>query len=419
VMQAERGLARLATLAAYQLEGIAGYQGPMSHESVLQSHKHWLNCAAHEHRAEAAAPDSGTTMMLHCFLSIPISFPRQHALAEFSLETLMLGEDGSTLRQNIERYDFETAQTVTHRQLGIDTDVFLFGLDALGLLLWRGDVRTMRAGVVKVLDGHRRLLAQVRQGEVMLDRLHLEGLFPACGLVPALLAAGELDSLREFMAHSLFGACLEDEGFRTGFSRAWKGLFGWRTEDGHCLSTLDTFLMMVRGLAALLDENTDASRAALREWLPPPAELLRITVYECAWRAHSYGANHPALLCARLHGERLGGWAVTVEVAEGVLSAEQFNPLLRTEALRLLGRAHAALGRRGEACAAAERAVAEAAGARYVWLELLSLRDLLEWSEDADAAGVRSRLAVVEGRLASRRGEMTGVQSVSIQYSCR
>ena len=68
------------------------------------------------------------------------------------------------------RYDFETAQTVAHRQLGIDTDVFLFGLDALGLLLWRGDVRTMRAGVVKVLDGHRRLLAQVRQGEVMLDR---------------------------------------------------------------------------------------------------------------------------------------------------------------------------------------------------------------------------------------------------------
>ena len=245
-------------------------------------------------------------------------------------------------------------------------------------------------------------------------RLHLEGLCPACGLVPALLAAGELDSLREFMAHSLFGACLEDEGFRTGFSRVWEGLFGWRTEDGHCHSTLDTFLMMVRGLAALLDENTDASRAALREWLPPPAELLRITEYECFWRTHTLGAIHPALLCARLHGERLGGWAVTVEVAEGVLSAEQFNPLLRTEALRLLGRAHAALGRRGEACAAAERAVAEAAGAQYVWLELLSLRDLLEWSEDADAAGVRSRLAVVEGRLVSRRArtEMTGVQSV-------
>ena len=99
----ERSLARLAMLAAYQLEGVSGYQGPMSHESVLQSHKHWLAYAAHGHRAAAAAPDSGTTMVLHCFLSKSISFPRQHTLAEFSLEALMLGEDGSTLRQNIER----------------------------------------------------------------------------------------------------------------------------------------------------------------------------------------------------------------------------------------------------------------------------------------------------------------------------
>ena len=59
------------------------------------------------------------------------------------------------------------------------------------------------------------------------------------------------------------------------------------------------------------------------------------------------------------------------------------------------------LGRRGDACAAAERAVAEAAGARYVWLELVSLRDLLEWSEGADTTGVLSRLGVVEGRVAS------------------
>ena len=52
----------------------------------------------------------------------------------------------------------------------MQTDNFLLGLDALGLLLWCGDVRAMRAGVAKVLDGHRRLLAQVRQGEVTVER---------------------------------------------------------------------------------------------------------------------------------------------------------------------------------------------------------------------------------------------------------
>ena len=233
----------------------------------------------------------------------------------------------------------------------------------------------------------------------------METFCPIYGVVTALLAAGELESLRDFMAHSLLGACLEDAGLRAGMESFFSGLYGWQTEDGHRHSTLDTWLMMVRGLAVLLEKDTDASRAALLEWLPTPAKLLRVTEYECSLRAHSFGANHPALLCARLHGERLGGWEVTVEVAEGVLSTEQFNPLLRTEALRLLGRAHAALGRRGDACAAAERAVAEAAGARYVWLELVSLRDLLEWSEDADAAGVRSRLAEVEGRVASLTGE--------------
>ena len=53
---------------------------------------------------------------------------------------------------------------------------------------------------------------------------------------------------------------------------------------------------------------------------------------------------HPALLCARLHGERLGDWAAAAEVAEGVLATEAFNPVVRTEALRLLARAGGAGG---------------------------------------------------------------------------
>jgi hypothetical protein len=227
----------------------------------------------------------------------------------------------------------------------------------------------------------------------------------------ALLAAGERDMLRELLSHSLFGAALDDEAVRGGVASFSKGLYGWSTSDGHCCSTLDTTLLVVRGLSALLEEeSSDASRAALREWLPPPAELLRIAELECVWRACGCGSAHPALLCARLHGERLGGLEAAAEVAEGVLRIEQFNPLLRTEAYRLLGGAHATLGQRAAACEAAERAVAEAAKARYTWLEMVSVADLLRWSGASEVEKVRSRLRAVAGRLdASADEELVGV----------
>ena len=143
----------------------------------------------------------------------------------------------------------------------------------------------------------------------------------------------------------------------------------------------------------------------MQQWLPGPVELLRIAEYECGWRAHS-GGFHPALLCATLYGERLGDWEAAAEVAHGVLRIEEFNPLLRVESHRLLGRSNAALGRHAAACAAAECAVAEAASARYVWLEALSLHDILAWCEAGAAEGVRSRLSAVVGRLAATAEEL-------------
>jgi hypothetical protein len=225
-----------------------------------------------------------------------------------------------------------------------------------------------------------------------------------------LLASGELGMLRELLSHSLIGAALDDEAVRSGLASFWHSTYGWTTSDGHCCGTANTFLLIVRGLTALVEEESnDARRSALREWLPPPAELLRITEYECFWRACGCGAAHPALLCARLHGERLGGWEAAVEVAEGVLRIEQFNPLLRTEACRLLGCAQAALGQRVAACEAAEGAAAEAAKARYAWLETTSLADLLRWSEGSEAEGVRSRVRAVAGRLVASADDLVGV----------
>ena len=225
----------------------------------------------------------------------------------------------------------------------------------------------------------------------------------------ALLLTGDLGILREFMANSLAGATLDDESVRKGLAVFQGGPFGWRNEDGYCGASLDTFFMQFRCLAALVETDTDASRAALHSWLPPPAELLRIAEHELGLLCFSTGASHPSLLCARLHGECLGDWKAAAEVAEGVLNIEEFQPLLRTEAHRLLGRAKAELGDKVAACEAAERAATQAAGAKHVWLEMLSIRDLLRWCEAGEAEGVRSRLRGVAGRLAASAEELAGV----------
>ena len=228
--------------------------------------------------------------------------------------------------------------------------------------------------------------------------------------IAVLLAASDFDAVRELLAHSLTGLVLTDDAVRAGLASYWTGVWAsWKTADGHLYSTFDTFMLVVRGLHSLLEEDTDASRDMLREWLPPPAELLRIAEYECAWRAHAFGATHPALLCARLHGERLGGWEVATEVAEGLLAIEAFHPLLRTETLRLLSRAKAEVGDRVSACEAAERAAAQAAGAGYAWLEMRSLDDTLRWCGEAEVEDVRSRLHSVVRRLAATEEELEGV----------
>ena len=105
----------------------------------------------------------------------------------------------------------------------------------------------------------------------------------------------------------------------------------------------------------------------------------------------------------------MGDWKATAEVADGVLQIEEFNPLLRIEAHRLLGRAKEELGERTAAVRAGECAVAEAAGAKYAWLEMMALRDVLRWSEAGEVEGVRSRLRGVAGRLAASAEELSGV----------
>ena len=67
----------------------------------------------------------------------------------------------------------------------------------------------------------------------------------------------------------------------------------WLTDDGHRFCTLNTQMNVVtRGLLALLEEDTDTSRAQLRTWLPPLGELLRIAEYETASHQVTISPGH-------------------------------------------------------------------------------------------------------------------------------
>ena len=77
----------------------------------------------------------------------------------------------------------------------------------------------------------------------------------------------------------------------------------------------------------------------------------------------------------------------------------------------------AALSAAGAAAAAAVATAgkaAEAGTAKYVWLELLSLRDVLRWCEVSRAEGVQARLAASAGRVAASAVELENLAQVGL-----
>ena len=151
------------------------------------------------------------------------------------------------------------------KQMASNVDVFSFGAEPLGLLLWWGDVSAARAGFAKVLDVHKRMLARVRHGEIAADGYAFETFCMVTNLPGALLAAGDTDMLRELMANSLAGAILDDETVRAGFATFYdERPFGqWKTADGHCHHTFGTYQLVVRGLEAMIRDGAP-TRAAPR-----------------------------------------------------------------------------------------------------------------------------------------------------------
>ena len=103
-MQAEGGLGLASMMAAFAVEGLAAYPGPMTHETVLEAHGHWKQAATSLANAAAAAPDAASAAALWSLWTAAgvLMCPRHHRLAEFSAEELC-GEGGQQLRRVIER----------------------------------------------------------------------------------------------------------------------------------------------------------------------------------------------------------------------------------------------------------------------------------------------------------------------------
>lgn len=68
----------------------------------------------------------------------------------------------------LHRYDFDTCHPVS-KQTHMNTNFFAFGVEPLVMLLRWGDLLTVRAGIAKVLESHRKMLNQLQQGEATAD----------------------------------------------------------------------------------------------------------------------------------------------------------------------------------------------------------------------------------------------------------
>jgi len=77
------------------------------------------------------------------------------------------------------------------------------------------------------------------------------------------------------------------------------------------------------------------------------------------------------------------------------------------EAWRLLAQCRGARGDGAGACEALQKAVSESEAAGYVWMEAVSLRDMLKWvAGDEEKASVRMRIKTVTAEFNLGEGQV-------------
>jgi hypothetical protein len=412
-MQAEYAKMNLALGDVFESSGLTSYVVP-THDTVMKSYQSQMQALAHMKKAGEAARLQTEKEANFCMHQMGMFYvPRAMSLAVFSWDEVY-GKGGELAREANNKYDFDKHHHV-NKSAGVGADLFVNGFVSLPLLLHYGDLSSARVGWIKVLDAHKHIKEQAEACKTALEA-HVGDVWNACHLIAfGLLAAGEMGLLKSFMARNMGSLALRDEAAKEAMSFFYKNRNDWRSPTGHMHSTLASWLLMVQALQMMTEEDTKASRKVLAAWLPPLSTLQRIVEFETAFRIQSFGSCHPSLLCASLNGERLGAWDVAEAVASKLLEVEEFNPLCRVEAGRLLCRARASLGRREGACEAASRAADEAARTGLWWLEMLALRDWLRYGGAEAGSSVWSRLEGVMGRLMAPNEELMEVLGEDIR----
>ena len=111
-MESAFGVGLAECMAAFSIDGVAGYPGRQTQELVVQAHGHWKACVAALATAAAAAPDEVSGDVIRNYASAWWMLDcRQHALPEFVPEAVF-GSGGAGLRESIEVYAFDRHHAV-------------------------------------------------------------------------------------------------------------------------------------------------------------------------------------------------------------------------------------------------------------------------------------------------------------------
>ena len=307
-------------------------------------------------------------------------FPALHSLPEFDKETFT-GTDGSILRYIIETYDFHSMHSYLKNSAAA-VDGFPFGHQSMGLVQWYGDMRTSRAGWVKLIDFWKQVAALVERGERTWSEYVIEGFLCGYNALGDMLLAGEMGLLREIEQVLPGGIALRDPLVATEWQKAiCASPFMWEGPDGYRMASVEAVKLQDRALAAVADEG-DLDTEELRDWLPQPSQLIDIARLNFKFTAQ-HAAMHPSLLCATLY-TRLRAWDEAEVVADGFLAIPPLGdgagfgmPVMhQIEAQRLLAGCRGAKGDVVGACEALELAIIQAQKMGYLFYELTMLKEL-------------------------------------------
>ena len=390
------GEALVAIFNGHNLMGITKYIEPPSDHPQAYAHYNeaFVACGrAAENDVSAAKRDLALqveTMM--SWIAI------LHTIPEFDKAEYGVGLCARA-RDNIMRYDFDILHAA-HKSEGVSIDIFLFAHNEAHLLWWEGDMKTAKIGWAKQIDAWQQISALIKEGDRQVNEYALyEDVVGVGALAAVMLAAGELDLLRELHPHTARGIALRDPEVAAAWEAAFQGApWYWDGPGGHRMYYTSTLMLQARAIAAIVDDSGETDADALRVWLPQPKEAITIAQKERCWNVMIFGAAHPSLLCATLYADRLGAFDEAAEIAEALIAipSVDMTPQVTMEAHRLLARCHGARGENTAACETLERALAISKAVGYVWYDVLILRDMLKWmSSDEEVAAKRAEIDVL------------------------